>query len=190
MFFPFHYFNLSRNFYQFIFPIFCFYNNIFFAWCCCIHWSFIFECYSIWILFRINTLRSIWLFIRFINWYILSLRFYHHYFCRNFRNDLIPNFRYYNNIFFAWCRCVYWSFVSKLCIFRECFRVNTSFNSWLFFVFIYWHKLWIAFYNTYSCWNFYQNFISLFNNNCYFLISSYCCINFFFVFICCIIWII
>ena len=177
MFFTFHYFNLSWNFYKFIFSVFCFYNNIFFSWCCCIDWSFIVECYSIWVLFWINTLRCVWLFFRFIYWHILCLRFYNHYFCRNFRNDFIPNFCYYNDIFFSRCCCVYWSFISKLCIFREGFRVNTSFNSWLFFILVYWYKLWITFYHTYSCRYFCNRItIFVFYNDIDCIITRFCSI--------------
>ena len=154
MFFSFYYFNFSWNFNKCVISIFCNNDYIFFAWRCCVHWSLISKCNFIWILFWINALRCIWLFICFINRHILSLRFNNHYFCRDFCNDLFSNFSYYHNIFFSRCCCVYWSFIRKLCIFRECFRINTSFNSWLFFIFIYWHKLWVAFNNTYCRWYF------------------------------------
>ena len=154
MFFSFHYFNFSWYFNKCVISVFGNNDYIFFAWRCCVHWSLISKCNFIWILFWINALRCIWLFICFINRHILSLRFNNLHFSRNFRNDLVSNFSYYNNIFLSRCCCIYRSFVSKLCIFREGFRINTSFNSWLFFIFIYWHKLWVAFNNTYCRWYF------------------------------------
>ena len=161
MFLTFNYFYFRWYFYQFIFSVFCFYNNIFFSWCCCIDWSFIFECYSIWILFRVNTLSCIWLFIIFIYRYILCFRFHYHYLSWNFSNNFVSNFRYNNNIFFSWCCCVYRRFITKFSIFRESFRINTSFYIWLFFIFVYWHKLWIAFYDTHCC-RYFCNRITLF----------------------------
>ncbi len=177
MFFTFHYFNLSWNFYKFIFSVFCFYNNIFFSWCCCIDWSFIVECYSIWVLFWINTLRSIWLRFTWICYYVLCFRFYNHYFCRNFRNDFISNFRYYYNIFFSWCCCVYRRFITKFSIFRECFRIDTSYHIWLFLIFVYWYKLWITFYHTYSCRYFCNRItIFVFYNDIDCIITRFCSI--------------
>ena len=175
MFFSFYYFNFSWYFNKLIFSVFSNNNYIFFTWCCCVHWSFVLKCCAIWILFWTNALRCSWLFVRFINWHILRLRFYNHYFCRDFCNDLISYFCYYNNLFFAWRCCVYWSFIRKLCIFRECFRSNTSFNSWLFFILVYWDKLWVAFYYTYSCRDFYDCvslWIKYFNNH---ILISRCC---------------
>ena len=192
MFFTFNYFYFRWYFYKLIFSIFCFYNNIFFSWASCIHWSFVFESYSIWILFRINALRCIWLFIIFIYWYILSFRLYNHYFSWYFRDNLISNFGYYYDIFLSWCCCIYWSFIREFCIFRECFRINTSFHIWLFFVFIYWHKLWITFYNTHSCRNFCNRItIFIFYNDIDSVITWSCRIyrRFWIIFKCWTIWI-
>ncbi|KXT92562.1 hypothetical protein SMIDD26_01185 [Streptococcus mitis] len=161
LFFSFHYFNLSWNFNKCIIPVFSNNDYIFFARRCCVYWCLVLKCYSIWVLFWINTLRSIWLRLTWICYYVLCLRFNDHHFCWDFCNNFIANLRYNYHIFFAWGCCVYRSFVSKLCIFREGFRINTSFNSWLFFILVYWHKLWIAFYNTYSC-RYFCNRIPLF----------------------------
>ena len=129
-------------------------SNFLIPWCRCIYFFFILKCRIIWVIIRINTIFRRWLFLIFIYWNDLWISLNDLHFCWYFYKFIFSIFRNNNHIFFAWCCCVYWSFVLKCCAIRVLFWINALRSIWLWFAWVCYYVLCLRLYYHYFCRNF------------------------------------